>query len=146
MNPEVRDAGVPIQFFAIFGLVGGALLLVLVGWRVLRMARIASRKSRWSAVPATVTGVEMTEIRDQWRVRVEYSYEVDGRVYTGRARFHSQPPAAQGDGIVVWVDPAEPGRSLFDDHENSTGYYLTLAFGAIFGALCFFPGLALLLG
>lgn len=146
MNPEVRDAGVPIQFFAIFGLVGGALLLVLVGWRVLRMARIASRKARWSTVPATVIAVEMTEIRDQWRVRIEYSYEVDGAVHTGRARFHSQPPAAQGDRILVHVDPADPRRSLFDDHERSTGYQLTLALGAVFGAVCFFPALGVLLG
>ena len=116
-----------------------ALLTLLGGWRSSAAARAAAG---WAAVPGTVTAVDVVPVEQRGRVpftvpaaRVAYSYTYGDRSYSGdRLRADGEPVSPQsaagrawlalapGDGLTVYVNPADPTQAVLDG--GTTGRWL----------------------
>ncbi|AKU15551.1 DUF3592 domain-containing protein [Luteipulveratus mongoliensis] len=143
--------GDPVIAIAPFLLALGAWLLIRFGWRVTRLTIGLIRRARWRSVQAVVTDVSLREGRDAssrgdgvvrpaaWATPdawfVTYSYDIGGEPYTGRARWHTLPPPADGITLTVHVDPERPGHSEFLDFSHPAwtlvGYVVAAAIGAL---------------
>ena len=123
---------------ALWGVV--ALLTLLGGWRSAAGARAAAD---WTPVTGQVTAAEVGRVTQGGRVpfsvravRVSYTYDFDGQAYTGdrlradgdRVRPESAAgrawlALAPGDGVTVYVNPADPSQAVLD--RTATGRWLT---------------------
>lgn len=117
-----------------------AVLTLLGGWRGSAAARAAVD---WAAVPGTVTAVDVGRVAQRGRVpftvpavRVVYAYSYGDRDYSGdRLRADGDPVAPQsaagrawlalapGDGVTVYVNPADPTQAALE--RGATGRWLT---------------------
>ena len=65
----------------------------------------------WTAVPGVVFKREWVR---NFRVRIYYTYTVDGERYTGSELYHrSNGTAEAGDETLIWYDPENPAHSSY---------------------------------
>lgn len=78
-------------------------LLLLVASSILIFQIRTEEYKDWTAVPGVVFKREW--VRD-FRVRIYYTYTVDGESYTGSEVYHrSNETAEAGDETLIWYDP-----------------------------------------
>lgn len=117
-----------------------ALLTLAGGWQSSAAARAAAG---WTASPGTVTAVDVVRIERRGRVpftvpavRVAYAYTYGDRAYSGdRLRADGDPVGPQsaagrawlalapGDGVTVYVNPADPTQAALE--RGTTGRWLS---------------------
>lgn len=93
-----------------------ALLLIaaLISSVVIYHVRTEQYKT-WLPTSGTVTEVE--ELR-KFRVRISYSYTVDGSTYESSDTYHDSTEYANpnvGDSATIWYDPAQPTMASYHE-------------------------------
>lgn len=148
---------------------GLALVLLLFGGALIGAGRLiagaAEARRTWPSTEGVVTtnwkATEPTRVRDsktgntyeQWGAILEYTYEVDGRQYTGNGRGYGEaaPLEVEADYVVgekvrVFYDPEDPSRAALtlgaDEPEDIRTPFLwvgcgVMLLGAPFGYLSY---------
>ena len=86
-------------------------LLLLVASSILIFQIRTEEYKDWTAVPGVVFKREWVR---NFRVRIYYTYTVDGESYTGSELYHrSNGTAEAGDETLIWYDPENPAHSSY---------------------------------
>lgn len=86
-------------------------LLLLIASSILIFQIRTEEYKDWTAVPGVVFKREWVR---NFRVRIYYTYTVDGERYTGSELYHrSNGTAEAGDETLIWYDPENPAHSSY---------------------------------
>lgn len=144
---RARRIAAVIIFILALGLIQDRVRLLMVGQQSLQ----------WPTVVGEVVDAESSQIAGSqtgsgWRIRVRYSYQVDGREYEsdrlafsrqigGRTRIQADDELRQyvpGGPVVVHYDPLRPFRAVLRPGPDRRAYFgLTVGGGLLVVALLF---------